>query len=72
MTYRTLVEAKQWIIDEYGSITNFAKQNQFSYAGVQRVLTGVSKCYFGEGKAIAEMLKINPTGNATQEKTPTQ
>lgn len=56
---RSLAEAQEWVIENYGTLSKFAIEHQFSYAGVQRVLLGLSKCLYGEGLAIAKVLNID-------------
>lgn len=56
---RSLAEARKWVRTEYESQTDFARQHGFTVVGVHRVLTGISKCLYGEGLAIAKELNLD-------------
>ena len=63
MKKRTREEARQWLKEQNLTCAEWARQNGHNSVDVSRVLTGKTKCLYGEGRKIAVKLNIQLDGD---------
>ncbi|HEZ3994226.1 TPA: DNA-binding protein [Neisseria meningitidis] len=58
MGIKTVNEVKEWLKDNNLTVAQWARENGHNSVDVTRVLTGKSKCRYGQGRAIAIKLGL--------------